>query len=172
MFATGLKPHEVNTHDFYESHLDSNTWATNPSLGNLPRVVDENKLFRKSPAQRLLESQRRKQMIKIKTKEESIDWPVRLRTLCTQNKIDDALSLISTTTTYVKETGQYAQLSEDLNKIQLHKLPTIILSALLRNTFSIREHISSYDEMFNKINSILNERHAKIVDALRGFKPY
>lgn len=82
---------------------------------------------------------------------------------------DAALKEISRATSLVKETEEFEKLSFDLKLFDLRNYSNVILIALLRNTFSIRHHISVWPELLVKVEKILDaKKEGSACKLLRG----
>jgi hypothetical protein len=101
---------------------------------------------------------------------ESLDWFDRVEQFCDGGHDDAALKEVSLATARFKTNEDFTQLSETLNRANLNNLPDVVLVALLRNTYSIRMHISSWNSLFDQIKLILKARNHEPKILLRGLK--
>lgn len=99
-------------------------------------------------------------------------WMDQVIQLCTTGKEDAALKEISLATSRAKTSENFVQLSDQLERFDLRKLPDVVLVALLRNTFSIRSWISCWNNLLDQTEEILQERKREPRSMLRGLKRY
>lgn len=100
------------------------------------------------------------------------EWIARVLQLCHDDRHDAALKEISLATGRLKAKGQFMQLSTDLKRFDLKKLPDVVLVSLLRNTYSIRSQVSCWKFLLDKTEQLLRERKREPRFLLRGLKSY
>lgn len=99
-------------------------------------------------------------------------WIARVLQLCDRGRLDAALKEISLATGRLKIKGEFAQLSTDLERFDLKRLPDIVLVSLLRNTYSIRSQVSYWNFLLDKTEQLLQDRKREPRFLLRGLKSY
>jgi hypothetical protein len=116
------------------------------------------------------------QIVAIRSTEPSImetpHWVSTTNELCKKGSVDSALKEISLATTRIKQTGDIERLEKEIEYLNLHSLPSVVLIALLRNTFSIKSRISRWERMLTHIETILNSRNQNARSLLRGLKQF
>ena len=100
----------------------------------------------------------------------SSSWVTRLLVLCNGGNEEAALKEISLATTDFKSSGKFQQLTDDLMRLDSAKLPDIVLIGLLRNTYSVRAHIPTWDTLLNRTEEILTNHKKNPRALLRGLK--
>jgi len=100
----------------------------------------------------------------------SSGWVTRLLALCNCGNEDAALKEISLATTDFKSSGKFQQLTDDLMRLDSAKLPDIVLIGLLRNTYSVRAHISTWGTLLDQTEEILTNHKKNPRALLRGLK--
>ncbi|NOS87865.1 MAG: hypothetical protein HOP34_04880 [Methylococcaceae bacterium] len=100
------------------------------------------------------------------------NWVKNILQLCNTQNEDAALKEIALHTSRLKVNNEFSKLSTDLLSFEINKLPDIVLIALLRNTFSVRSHISCWDSLRDQIEQILEKRNRNPRLLLRGLKNY
>ncbi|MFP3586376.1 hypothetical protein SCB29_22325 [Paraburkholderia sp. SIMBA_055] len=100
------------------------------------------------------------------------NWMSRFLRFCADNKEDAALKEISLVTTRLKSAGDFTQLRDGLKKIDLAQLPDIALAGLLRNIFSVRNHIEEWDTLVSRAEQLLIKRGRNPRALLRGLKSF
>jgi hypothetical protein len=82
-----------------------------------------------------------------------------------------ALKHIALGTTETKTNKEKLErLSDELDQLDLSKLPDIILVALLRNTYSFRAHVTSWQRLLDKTEQVLQSRGQPTRSLLRGLR--
>ncbi|MBU9185291.1 hypothetical protein LGN13_24070 [Burkholderia multivorans] len=104
--------------------------------------------------------------------EMKLSWLATVRQLCASGKEDAALKEISLAAARFKVSQEFDKLSSELSALELKGLPDIVLVALLRNTFSIRAQISTWDSLLCKVEALLRDRKRDPRFLLRGLKKY
>lgn len=99
-------------------------------------------------------------------------WVERMLESCRYGEEDSALKEISSVTTDYKSSGKIQQLADDLANLMSAKLPDIVLIGLLRNTYSIRAHIPSWNALLVQTERILISHKKNPRALLRGLKSY
>jgi hypothetical protein len=99
-------------------------------------------------------------------------WICKLMELCNGGHEEAALKEISLVTTKFKASGEFALLSDDLSRCYITKLSDVLLVALLRNTYSIRAQILSWNSLLERTEKILQQRNREPRALLRGLKKF
>jgi hypothetical protein len=99
-------------------------------------------------------------------------WVENILQLCNTHNEDAALKEIALHTSRLKVNNEFSKLSTDLLSFEIIKLPDVVLIALLRNTFSVRSHISCWDSLRDQIEQLLERRSRNPRLLLRGLKNY
>jgi hypothetical protein len=99
-------------------------------------------------------------------------WVTRLLTLCDCGNEEAALKEISLATADFKSSGKFQQLTDDLMRLDSGKLPDIVLIGLLRNTYSVRANIPTWDTLLDQTEEILKNHKKNPRALLRGLKGY
>ncbi|KAL0630207.1 hypothetical protein Q9L58_010947, partial [Maublancomyces gigas] len=85
-------------------------------------------------------------------------WVEKIMQLCAVDKEDAALKEISLVATRTKSSLEFARLSAELGRIDLQRLPDVVLISLLRSTFSIRSHLVYWNSLLEQAEEILRSR--------------
>lgn len=84
---------------------------------------------------------------------------------------DAALKHIAVGTTAIKTNEkELERLSDELDQLDLSKLPDIVLVSLLRNTFSFRSNVACWPKLLDQVEQILHERGQPARVLLRGLR--
>ena len=84
---------------------------------------------------------------------------------------DEALRYIALGTTETKTNQEKLErLSDELAQLDLSKLPDIFLVSLLRNTYSFRSSVASWEKLLGKTEQILQNRGQPARTLLRGLR--
>lgn len=97
-------------------------------------------------------------------------WITRIWELCKCGDEDAALKEISLITTDFKSSGNLPQLATDFASLNFAQFPDIVLIGLLRNTYSVRAHIQSWDTLLDETEKILTDHKKNPHALLRGLK--
>lgn len=99
-------------------------------------------------------------------------WVLRVLELCKRGNEDAALKEISLVSSFVKFSGKLQQFSADLESLNVTQFPDIVLIGLLRNTYSMRAHIPSWDRLLRQTEKSLISHKKNPRSLLRGLKSY
>jgi hypothetical protein len=99
-------------------------------------------------------------------------WAIHVQNICIEKGEDAALKEISLVMGRMKAKGNFLQLSTELSQIEVGAFPDIVLISLLRNTFSFRSNLPSWNELLSKTERILRKRNREPRQLLRGLKKY
>lgn len=102
----------------------------------------------------------------------SSSWVTRLFDLCSHGNEEAALKEVSLVTTDFKSSMKFQQLADDFLRLNFAKLPDIILISLLRNTYSIRMHIPTWNALLIQTEQILTNHRKNPRALLRGLKKF
>lgn len=97
-------------------------------------------------------------------------WIKRVFSLCKSGDEDAALKEISLATTDFKLSQKWGQLALDIAGLNYRELPDIILIGLLRNTYSIRNNISTWKDLLKSTEEILITHKKNPQRLLRGLR--
>lgn len=99
-------------------------------------------------------------------------WATHVQNICIEKGEDAALKEISLVMGRMKAKRNFLQLSTELSQIDVSAFSDIVLISLLRNTFSFRSNIPSWNELLSKTERILQNRNREPRQLLRGLKKY
>jgi hypothetical protein len=99
-----------------------------------------------------------------------VDWVQTVQKLCAQGKEEEALKRIATEAAKAKTSQEYKKLSNELAQVNLSQLPNAVLVALVRNTFSIRAEIPTWETLLDSVSQTLARRGKEPRVLLRGLK--
>jgi len=98
------------------------------------------------------------------------NWAAKTILLISQHKQYEALDIISAATTEAKSKREFGKLAEELKLFDLDQLPDLLIIALLRNTFSMRQYIDSWPDMLRRAERTLRSRKRDPKTLLRGLR--
>jgi hypothetical protein len=98
------------------------------------------------------------------------DWTHAVRQACALGIEDEALKRVAMEAAITKANGEFSRLSDELSQLNLTQLPTVVLVALVRNTFSFRAHLPSWENLLESVEKTLSARGKEPRLLLRGLK--